>query len=111
MLRIIGCITQQHDFRLVLLAAVICCFACFTTLNILARALSYRDKLRNAWLVGAAVVFGSGVWATHFVAMLAFESDLIAGYAVLTTLLSFAVVCVGAAGAFWVALQEFRRPV
>jgi diguanylate cyclase len=56
-------------------------------------------------------VFGSGVWATHFVAMLAFESDLIAGYAVLTTLLSFAVVCVGAAGAFWVALQAFRRPV
>jgi diguanylate cyclase len=109
MIRIIGCITQQHDVKLVLLAAVICCFACFTTLNILARASSHRSKIRAAWLAGAAVVFGSGVWATHFVAMLAFESDLIGGYALPTTLLSFAVVCAGAAGAFWLALQPFHR--
>jgi diguanylate cyclase len=109
MVRIIGCITQQHDFKLVLLAAMICCFACFTTINILARVSSHRHNARLAWLAGAAVVFGSGVWATHFVAMLAFESDLIGGYAILTTLLSFAVVCASAAAAFWLALQLIRH--
>ncbi|HYZ22755.1 MAG TPA: EAL domain-containing protein [Rhodopila sp.] len=111
MIRIIGCITQQHDLKLVLLAAVICCFACFTTINLLSRASSHRSRLRMAWLTGAAVVFGSGVWSTHFVAMLAFQSDLILGYAVHTTALSFVMVCVGAVAAFSLALQDVKRPV
>lgn len=110
MIRIIGCITQQHDLRLVLLATVICCFACFTTISLLSRASSHRGRLRAAWLAGAAVVFGSGVWSTHFVAMLAFQSDLIRGYMVGTTALSLLMACTGAVTAFWLALQDVRQP-
>lgn len=111
MIRVFGCITNQHDLRLVFLAASICWFACFTTVNILARASSHHRKTRAAWLAGAAVVFGCGVWATHFVAMLAFQSDLIVGYSVSTTGLSLIIACVGAGGAFWVALQDIQRPL
>jgi len=38
MLRVLACITQDHDWRLVILAGVICLFASFAALSLLARA-------------------------------------------------------------------------
>jgi signal transduction histidine kinase len=74
MLRVLGCITEQHDLRLVVLAGLVCFFASFTAMGLVMRA---RDtaKLRLWWVVGAGVVAGSGIWATHFVAMLAFQGE------------------------------------
>jgi diguanylate cyclase (GGDEF)-like protein len=111
MVRIIGCITQQHDLRLILCALLICCFACFTTVNMLWRAASHSGRGQAAWLFGAAIVFGSGVWTTHFVAMLAFISDQVIGYAIGITTLSFLTVCFGAVGAFWLAVNHARNPL
>lgn len=110
MLRVFGCITQQHDLRLVVLAALICCLACFTAINMLWRASHHRRLVAGAWLAGAAFVFGCGVWATHFIAMLAFRSDLILGYEPARTILSLAVVCIGALLAFWLFLREPPAP-
>src|SRR5258708_5704810 len=88
MLRIYGCIVDQHDLRLVALAAVICVFASGTAIDLLARA---RQGRRLAWSVVAAIIFGSGVWATHFVAELAYEPGLPLGYDIGLTALSFAI--------------------
>jgi len=38
MLRIYGCIIDQHDLRLVLLAGLVCLFASFTAFSLLKRA-------------------------------------------------------------------------
>jgi len=38
MIRVLGCITQQHDLRLVVLAGILCLFACATAMSLLARA-------------------------------------------------------------------------
>ncbi len=108
MLRVIGCVSQQHDLRLVLVAGLICCFACFTTVNMLSRAASHRGAAGTTWLAGAAFVFGCGVWTTHFVAMLAFDADLMSGYEVTRTALSFFVACFGAQAAFWLFMRPTR---
>ena len=100
MLRVLQCATIEHDHRLVGLAVAVCAVACLAALNMLARREVASGWARTAWLAGAAVVFGCGVWATHFVSMLAFQPSLPSSYEVATTLLSAAVAALGAWAAF-----------
>ncbi len=94
MLRIVGCVTQQHDLRLVVLAACICGLACFTTLNLVSRAQATQDA-SWAWLAAAAAVFGCGVWSLHFVAMLAFMPGMPIAYDIGTTMWSALIAVTG----------------
>src|SRR5258705_2658893 len=94
MLRVYGCITDQHDFRLVLLAGLVCLFACYTALSLIARARENDARCSLAWISAASIVFGGGVWATHFVAMLAFRPGFPVGYHVGLTLVSIAVAVI-----------------
>jgi signal transduction histidine kinase len=91
MLRVYGCIANQHDFRLVALAGLISLFACYTALGLVAHARENDRRRSLAWISAASVVFGGGVWATHFVAMLAFRPGFPIGYDIGLTLLSIAV--------------------
>lgn len=101
MLRIIACITQQHDIRLVLLAVLVCLFACYTAFNMIARARAGAGAVALKWRAAAAFVMGCGVWATHFVAMLAFRPSLPMGYDLNLTMLSLAT----AVGIIWLGLM------
>jgi signal transduction histidine kinase len=77
MIRVLGCIFQQHDLRLVVLAALLCGLACATALSMIARARAVASaRARIGWLAGAGTVAGCGIWATHFVAMLAYHAGL-----------------------------------
>src|SRR5579863_941894 len=88
MLRVIGCIVEQHDLRLVVLAGVMCLFACASTMSMLARAQVNRMRLRALWTASAGLVAGCGIWATHFIAMLAYQAGFPVSYDVNLTLLS-----------------------
>src|SRR5215469_1565240 len=89
MIRILGCIVEAHDVRLVALAAIICAFGCYTTLTVLERArVGDQQRVNRHWLAAAAIVAGASIWTTHFVAMLAFRSSMPIGYDVLLTILS-----------------------
>jgi signal transduction histidine kinase len=91
MVRVLGCITDQHDIRLVVLAGVICFLACYTAFSLLNHSQSPHRRTRLAWLAGAAAVTGTGIWSTHFVAMLAFRPGLPLGYDLELTLFSVAI--------------------
>jgi diguanylate cyclase (GGDEF)-like protein len=96
-MKIIECIVQQHEIGLVLIAALICTVACFTTFNMLSRGEAASRLPRWAWRFGAALVFGGGVFSTHFVAELAYHPGVLVAYEVSTTLLSLVIACSGAA--------------
>jgi len=105
-LRIYGCIVDQHDLRLVVLAGLICLFACFTTTNLVARAGQSESGARNfAWLSAAAVAFSSGVWTTHFVAELAYLPGVPVGYDIGMTAASFAVALIATYAGLFTALR------
>src|SRR5689334_3676506 len=93
MLRVLSCVGQEHDLRLVGLAVIICIVAAFIAFTAFGIA---RDepsrRLSSLSLAGA--VSGLGIWATHFVAMLAYEPDLSIGYDLELTMLSVAVAVV-----------------
>ncbi len=106
MIRIVGCIVDAHDIRLVVLAGAICVFGCYTTLTVLERArIGGGARIHWRWLSAAAIVAGASVWATHFAAMLAFRPGMLVGYHVLLTGLSIAIAIV----ASWVALVIAHR--
>ena len=82
---------QHHDLELVLVALLLCATGSLTTVMLMARARQAPDRLRIIWVSAAAIVFGSSVWATHFVAMLAMDVGLPVAYDIVLTALSAAI--------------------
>ena len=88
MLAVYSCIVNDHDLRLVVLAAVICALASFTAISLLHHVRRSTGHLRSLWLAVSATSSGFGIWATHFVAMLAFSPGIPSGYNIALTFLS-----------------------
>src|SRR5688572_20915364 len=108
MLRVYACVVQEHDLRLVVVAVVICLLA--SSIAFSAFEQGRRDTPRKVlWAALAATVAGLGIWATHFVAMLAYEPAIPVGYDIGTTLLSVAAAVLVTGVGWMVALNP--RPV
>ena len=90
MFRVLTCLTVEHDWRLVAVAAVVCLFASLTAVNLFNRARATAGRERTVWIVAAAIATGFGIWATHFVAMLAYEPGFPIAYNIGLTTLSLA---------------------
>ena len=88
MLTVYNCIFNEHDLRLVGLAAVICTLASFTAITLLHHVRKSTGNIRHVWLAVSATASGFGIWATHFVAMLAFSPGIPSGYNITLTFLS-----------------------
>src|SRR3990170_6084359 len=88
MFTVYNCIVHEHDLRLVVLAAVICALASFTAISILHHARKSTGNMWGVWLGVSATASGFGIWATHFIAMLAYSPGLPNGYNLALTLLS-----------------------
>ena len=91
MLSVVGCLVDSHDLRLVVLAAAICALSALTTVCIVSHAGRASGWVPGGWLALAAAAGGSGIWATHFIAMLAFEPGVPGGYDVALTALSLVI--------------------
>jgi diguanylate cyclase (GGDEF)-like protein/PAS domain S-box-containing protein len=88
MFKIYSCIATAHDLKLVALAALICVLASLTAINLLRHARKSHGHMRDVWLAVSAISTGFGIWATHFVAMLAFTPGIPSGYNIVLTVLS-----------------------
>jgi diguanylate cyclase (GGDEF)-like protein len=109
MYRVLTCLVTEHDWRLVLLAGAICAFASTVAISLFHRARASTGRTRALWVCLDAAVGGCGIWATHFVAMLAYDPGAGAGYDVSVTLLSLILaVCIVALG-LCVALMSARQ--
>ena len=89
--------TETYDASLVVLSFAIAVVVAYAALNLAERVPSGLPlERRLLWQIGGAIAIGSGIWAMHFVAMLAFQLPQIVHDDVLTALLS--CVCgIGAA--------------
>jgi NO-binding membrane sensor protein with MHYT domain len=88
MFRVFNCLTVEHDWRLVLLAVLICFLTSLAAINLFHRARAASSRTRLAWLATAGITTGCGIWATHFIAMLAYEPGIPVAYNVGLTGLS-----------------------
>ncbi|CAN5189319.1 EAL domain-containing protein [soil metagenome] len=106
MLKVLTCLGGQHDLRLVLIAGLVCFAACFTAFRLYSRMRGAKGVVRAAWLLLTGLVAGSGVWATHFIAMVAYAPGLKTGYSPTGTLLSLMIAVMFMAGGFAVASAQ-----
>src|SRR5713226_9064599 len=99
MFRVFTCLTTEHDWRLVIVAGVVCFLASFTAITLFNRARSTEGRTRTTWIFAAGAATGSGIWATHFLAMLAYDPGISIAYNIgLTALSLLAAATVTAVG-------------
>lgn len=109
MFSVITCIRDNHDWRLVLAAAAVCLVGAMAAMLLLSRAQECDAGRRKLWIGASAFAFGTGVWATHFIAMLAYDGGMPIGYQLGLTTLSFLLSVVGSWAAILVASESRGR--
>jgi diguanylate cyclase (GGDEF)-like protein/PAS domain S-box-containing protein len=97
MFRVFTCLTTQHDWRLVVLAGVVCLLSSACAISLFYRAKATYGRARLLWVGLDAAAAGCGIWATHFIAMLAYDPGIKAGYdpGLTTVSLIFAIAITG----------------
>ena len=88
MFRVINCIAEEHDWRLVILAGLICYLASLGAVSLFHRACAANGRARVLWTLTAGAATGCGIWATHFIAMLGYNPGFNTAYNAGLTLLS-----------------------
>jgi PAS domain S-box-containing protein len=81
-------ITGSYDFRLVVLSVVIAVFSSYAALDLAGRVTAARGFARTLWLDGGAIAMGFGIWAMHYVGMLAYRLPIPVRYDWPTVVLS-----------------------
>jgi len=88
MFRVLTCLTTEHDWRLVIVAGVVCFLASLTAISLFNRARATDGRARIGWMLAAGAATGCGIWATHFIAMMAYDPGFWVSYDIGLTALS-----------------------
>ncbi|MCP3388439.1 EAL domain-containing protein [Bradyrhizobium sp. CCGB12] len=88
MYQVLYCLTDEHDWRLVALGGAVCLLASAAAISLFQRARAAHGPGRLAWIALDAAVSGCGIWATHFIAMLAYGPGGTGAYNIPVTILS-----------------------
>ena len=94
MVAIYFCLRDHHDIRLVLLAGLICVASTATAVFLLRQLEGLYGRDRRQAVIAAAAAIGTGIWATHFDAMLGYDPGIVVGYQLARTALSLAIAIV-----------------
>ncbi|MGE8058777.1 putative bifunctional diguanylate cyclase/phosphodiesterase [Pseudomonas sp. NPDC089547] len=96
----------RHEPLLVLLAYLVACAACFATLDMVERQSHSEDPTAHRqWKMLGACCLAGGIWAMHFISMLAFQAPVEVHYDVSLTVLSLLIALAVA----WLAMQSLDR--
>src|SRR5258708_7259468 len=109
MFRVLTCLAEQHDWRLVALAGAVCFLASLVAIHIFHRAIAAKSRTRLIWIAIAGGAIGYGIWATHFIAMLAYDPGIATGYGIALTALSLAVAMILTSTGFGFAAANLTR--
>jgi NO-binding membrane sensor protein with MHYT domain len=66
-------LAASYDYRLVAVSIIIAIFAAYAALDLTGRVTATHGRARLTWLTWGAFAMGSGIWAMHYIGMLAFR--------------------------------------
>jgi PAS domain S-box-containing protein len=95
-------LTGSYNFLLVALSVMIAMIASYAALELAGRVTAATGVSRFAWLAGGATAMGVGIWAMHYIAMLAFQLPVPVLYDVPEVLLSLLAAVFASAVALFV---------
>jgi diguanylate cyclase (GGDEF)-like protein len=73
-------LTPRYDPFVVAVSILIAGFASYVALDLAKRVRTPQRRVAAAWWVGGSLAMGTGIWAMHFVGMLAFSLPIALGY-------------------------------
>ena len=91
----------HYQPSLVLLSILVAMFASYTALSLAMRVKATHSVAPHAWMAGGALAMGSGIWAMHFIGMLAFRLPMPLGYDPAITFVSWLLPVVVSGLALW----------
>ena len=92
---------STYNIWLVMLSIIIAFLASYTALDLAFRVMHSSGRARTSWLVGGSVSMGVGIWAMHFIGMLAFHLPIPLAYGISITLISVVPAIAASAIALW----------
>lgn len=109
MMRVISCVTGEHNLWLVLVAAMVCAAGSWATIRLFLRAHEANGLQQIGWHFLTAVCAGSSIWCTHFVAMLAYQPGAPIAFDPVLTIASLFIAIIGTAAGFIAATANAPR--
>jgi diguanylate cyclase (GGDEF)-like protein len=101
----------SHNMFLMALSYGVICAACLATLDIGERIIhSENHRSRQRWQVLGALCLAGGIWAMHFIGMLAFETPMKISYDLPVTIASLLIAAISGAFAVRAISQEVLSP-
>lgn len=102
-------LVSQYNQILVVISFVVAILAAYTALNMAARVAGSRGVAARVWLAGGGVSMGIGVWAMHFIGMLAMDLSMSMSYNAALTVLSMVIAISSSMFALWLVSGEQLR--
>lgn len=109
MITVLGCVIDEHNIWLVLVAAIVCASGSLAVVYLFERAARTDGMQRAGWHFLTAVAAGAAIWCTHFIAMLAYEPGAPVTFDPVMTIFSLLIAIAGAGAGFIVAANGSAR--
>jgi diguanylate cyclase len=103
-------VTQHYHHGLVVISLVVAVLASYTALNLTSRIRLATGVAGAAWLLGGGFAMGIGIWAMHFVGMLALTLPLPITYDLPVTVLSLLIAIAVSSFALNIASRDDVTP-
>lgn len=107
-MRVLSCLTHEHDPWIMLLAALMCCTGSIVSVTLFQRTMRETGPARLQWGFLSAVTAGAATWATHFIAMLGYKAGVPVGFDGTLTIASALIAVVGIAGGLLIGTMRQR---
>ncbi|EMG9894776.1 EAL domain-containing protein [Enterobacter hormaechei] len=99
-------LVSQYNQILVVISFIVAILAAYTALNMAARVAGSQGVAARVWLAGGGVSMGIGVWAMHFIGMLAMDLSMSMSYNATLTVLSMIIAISSSMFALWLVSGE-----
>jgi len=103
-------LAQRFDLAVVALSYLTAAFASYVALDLAQRVRTPEALVAHAWWIAGSLSLGTGIWAMHFVGMLALRLPFAVGYDTAVTLLSWLAAVGVSAIALRVAAGQTLTP-
>ena len=100
---------SQYDQILVVISFIVAIMAAYTALNMAGRVSTNPGRVGWFWLTGGGIALGIGIWAMHFIGMLAMELTMSMSYDPLLTGLSMLIAVGSSLFALWLVSSPQLR--
>lgn len=94
-------LVSQYDYILVVVSFIVAILASYTALNMAGRVSTSTGASAWVWLTGGGIAMGIGIWAMHFIGMLAMDISMSMRYKPLLTVISMFIAIGSSLFALW----------